>query len=65
MTKKDKKNVNFLKNIKETEEYKEMINYVDETKDTKNHPKLKKLSEILDLFFKDESHSNSKVIIFS
>ena len=65
VTKKDKKNINFLKQIKETEEYKDMMNYIEETKATKNHPKLKKLSEILDLFFKDESHALSKVIIFS
>ena len=64
-TKKDKKNAHFLKNLKETDEYKEMVTYIEETKDTKNHPKLKKLSEILDSFFRDGSHDKSKVIIFS
>jgi ERCC4-related helicase len=29
------------------------------------HPKLKKLSEILHVFFMDESHKQSKVIVFS
>lgn len=64
-TKKDKKNLGFVKSLKETEEYTELMNYIEETKSTKNHPKLKKLSEILDIFFKDPSHALSKVIIFS
>lgn len=64
-SKKDKKNVNFLKHIKDSDEFKDLINYVEETKTTKNHPKLKKLSEILNLFFRDETHKESKVIIFS
>jgi ERCC4-related helicase len=42
-----------------------MMSYIEETKDTKNHPKLKKLSEILENFFKDPRHSTSKAIIFS
>lgn len=63
--KKDKKHVSFIKNVKLTPEFKDMQAYIEETKSTKNHPKLKKLSEILDHFFKDETHSKSKVIIFS
>lgn len=39
--------------------------YMDETKNVKNHPKLKKLSEILNVFFTDEKNSKSKVIVFS
>lgn len=64
-TKKDKKHVNFIKAIKESDDFKDMMNYIEETKSTKNHPKLKKLSEILDLFFRDDAHKNSKVIVFS
>jgi ERCC4-related helicase len=62
---KDKKNKNFINNLKGTEEYKELFNYLEETKTTKNHPKLKKLLEILLKFFQDEKHISSKVIIFS
>jgi ERCC4-related helicase len=53
---KEKKNCKFLKDVKETEEYKDLIQYIDETKSTKNHPKLKKLNEILTQFFKDPKH---------
>ncbi len=42
-----------------------MVSYIEETKHTKNHPKLKKLSEILEVFFKDDAHAKSKVIVFS
>ena len=42
-----------------------MMAYIEETKQTKNHPKLKKLSEILGLFFKEEAHQKSKAIVFS
>jgi ERCC4-related helicase len=51
--------------LKETEDYKDLMTYIEETKTTKNHPKLKKLQEILIKFFKDEKHEKSKVIIFS
>lgn len=51
VTKKDKKNIRFIKNLKETPDYEELMSYIEETKTTKNHPKLKKLSEILDNFF--------------
>jgi ERCC4-related helicase len=65
LTKKDKKNLRFLKDMKETEEYKELMTYIDESKSTMKHPKLKKLSEILHNFFIDPSHSLSKAIVFS
>lgn len=39
--------------------------YIEEIKTTKNHPKLKKLSEILENFFNDENHAGSNVIVFS
>jgi len=65
LTKKEKKNLNFLKDIKGTDEYKDMKTYIDDTKQTMKHPKLKKLSEILNVFFSDESHKQSKVIVFS
>lgn len=52
--------------MKETEEYKELIQYIDETKSTKNHPKLKKLFEILTTFYSDPKHKDSsKAIVFS
>lgn len=65
LTKKDKKNVKFLKDMKDSEEYKDLQGYINETKSTMKHPKLKKLSEILHNFFMDESHKDSKVIVFS
>ena len=65
LTKKDKKNVKFLKNMKEQKEYKLFITYLEESRNTKNHPKLRKLAEILIEFFKKEEHALSKVIIFS
>ena len=55
----------FLKDIKETEEYKDLYNYIEETKSTMKHPKLKKLSEILHNFFSDPVHKDSKAIVFS
>jgi ERCC4-related helicase len=64
-TKKDKKHVSLITSLKDTEEYKELMAYIEETKLTANHPKLKKLSEILDTFFKDTKHSVSKAIVFS
>jgi len=65
LTKKEKKNLNFLKDVKSTEEFKDMQTYIDDTKSTMKHPKLKKLSEILHNFFMDESHKDSKAIVFS
>ena len=62
---KDKPLGAFVKNIKETEEYIDVVNYMEETKANANHPKLRKLSEILESFFLDESHKNSKAIVFS
>lgn len=51
--------------MKASEEYKELQSYINDTKATMKHPKLKKLSEILHNFFMDESHKESKVIVFS
>ena len=65
ITKKDKKNIKFIKDLKETEEYKDLYSYIEESKSIMKHPKLKKLSEILHNFFMDETHKNSKVIVFS
>ena len=65
MTKKDKKNVAFIKKLKETEEYQSLMVYLEETKLTKNHPKLKKLFEILERYFSDAQYETSKVIVFS
>ena len=65
LTKKDKKNVNFLKDLKASEEFKSMHQYIEDTKSTMKHPKLKKLSEILHNFFLDPAHKQSKVIVFS
>ena len=65
VTKKDKKNVSFLRDLKGSEEYKDMHQYIEDTKATMKHPKLKKLSEILHHFFMDPDHKQSKAIIFS
>lgn len=49
-----------------TPEYAEVQDYVSNALSKKNHPKLKKLSEILVCFFSDEKHrESSKVIIFT
>jgi len=43
-----------------------MVAYIEETRNTKNHPKLCKLAEILMAFFMDPVHAEtSKVIVFS
>ena len=62
-----KKNVPFVKMLKETDEYKKFDEFLDESQSCKNHPKLKKLAEILINFFSDPEHveGNSKVIVFS
>ena len=65
---KNKKNgiSSFVKNIKKTEEFKEFSTFLDEYRMASNHPKLKKLVEILTAFFSDPVHKEtSKVIIFS
>lgn len=51
LTKKGKTNVKFLKNIKEQPVYDKFITYLTESRSTKNHPKLRKLAEILIEFF--------------
>ena len=62
---KKKKNVPFIKILKETKEYEDFAAYLDESQSVKNHPKLKKLAEILIAYFSDPTHSTtSKVIIF-
>lgn len=63
---KERKNGNLIKALKDTPEYRAMATYIEETKNTKNHPKLMKLAEILMAFFTDPQHATtSKVIIFS
>jgi ATP-dependent DNA helicase MPH1 len=55
-----------LKQLREAKEYKEFDTYLQESLATKNHPKLKKLVEILFNFFNDPEHTTaSKVIVFS
>jgi ERCC4-related helicase len=66
LTKKDKKNVKFLQTLKSTPDFSAFMLYLTESRATKNHPKLRKLAEILIHFFKDPKNvTNSKVIIFS
>ena len=64
---KNKKGLNsFCKALKETPEYKEFVTFQDEHSKASNHPKLRKLVEILSAFFLDPQHAeNSKVIVFS
>ena len=55
-----------MKTLKQTEEYKVFKTYLEESKNASNHPKLRKLVEILTAFFTDPEHKdNSKVIIFT
>ena len=65
LNQKDKKNAHFLRDVKATQDYNDLVSYIDDTKSTMKHPKLKKLSELLHVFFSDESHKLSKVIVFS
>jgi ERCC4-related helicase len=51
LTKKGKTNIKFLKNIKEQPVYEKFMTYLTESRSTKNHPKLRKLAEILIEFF--------------
>lgn len=62
----NKKMSAFTKKFKETPEYKEFYMYLEEHRHASNHPKLRKLVEILITFFSDPEHAkSSKVIIFS
>lgn len=64
--KKGAKNQKFISQMKNTAQYQEFETYLEESRATSNHPKLKKLSEILVAFFMDPAHAeNSKVIVFS
>lgn len=54
--KKDPKKTLFLKSILKTAEYKSLLEYIDESLIAANHPKLRKLAEILTAFFTDPSH---------
>ena len=63
--KKDPKKTQFSKAIKETPEYKNAMSYIEDGL-SKNHPKLRKLTEILQCFFNDDKHKGgSKVIVFT
>jgi len=53
LTKKDKKNIPFLKHLKEQQQYKTFDTYLTESRSASNHPKLRKLAEILITFFSD------------
>lgn len=65
LSKKDKKNKVFLGKLKDTKEYKEFDTFLQESLQTSNHPKLRKLVEILVAFFSDPEHAaRSKVIVF-
>ena len=56
----------FMLKIKGTVEYKEFRDVLEELQTASNHPKLRKLVEILVEFFNDPQHTeNSKVIVFS
>ena len=56
----------FTKKLKLTPEFKEFETYLEECKSVSNHPKLRKLVEILNAFFSDPEHTEtSKVIIFT
>ena len=65
LTKKDKKNAKFIKQMKEQPEYDTFITFLVESRKTKNHPKLRKLAEILIDYFKSPENATSKVIVFS
>ena len=42
------------------------MHYIDEGLGSKNHPKLRKLTEVMQCFFNDDKHKGgSKVIIFT
>ena len=43
----------FVKNLKETDEYKVFAEFLEEHSKASNHPKLRKLAEILITFFSD------------
>ena len=54
-----------MKAVKDTPEYKNAISYIEDGL-SKNHPKLRKLTEILQCFFNDDKHKGgSKVIVFT
>lgn len=66
LEKKDPKKIGFVKQCKETSEYKAIKEYVESALLMKNHPKLQKLAEILSAFFSDPKHTEaSKVIVFT
>lgn len=66
LTTKNKKNAKFIQTIKSTPEFTKFMTYLADSRATKNHPKLRKLAEILIEFFKDPLHAEaSKVIVFS
>ena len=44
LTKKEKKNLSFLRDMKGTEEFKDIAAYIEDTRSTMKHPKLKKLT---------------------
>lgn len=63
---KGKKNVPFIKNMKKQKCFIDFWQHLEESRKTKNHPKLRKLAQILQDFFSDpENPPESKVIIFS
>jgi ERCC4-related helicase len=57
--------ITFLKQMKEDKAYVNFENGLEDATSAKNHPKLKKLVEILMNFFSDPTKSESKVIVFS
>jgi len=65
-SKKEDKKLGFLKQVKGSKEYKDLMSYMDETIKTSNHPKLRKLADLLTIFFSDPLHADkSKVIVFT
>jgi ERCC4-related helicase len=66
LEKKDQKKIGFLKQCKQSQEYQKVKEYIDESLQMANHPKLRKLAELLTLFFQDPKHEkSSKVIVFT
>ena len=66
LDKKEAKKTGFAKLVKQSDEYTKCVGYIEETLKASNHPKLRKLAEILTIFFSDEQHKDkSKVIVFT
>ena len=47
---------NLIKAIRKSDHFEAFNNYLEESKSVKNHPKLRKLVDILTSYFSDENH---------